>query len=120
MPAARNVLLDLVAIALDHASRDHQLACFTGHLVLRHLQNGVDGFLLGGINKGAGIHHDHVGIFGVRSDLRAAALENAHHDFAIHQIFRTPQAHKADFDRLRHGPGSLGRQRYCGRFNSHA
>ncbi len=60
----RNILANFVAIALDQAARHDQLARPAIGLVPRHFQNRVHRFLLGAIDKGAGVDHDDVGIFG--------------------------------------------------------
>ena len=99
----RNVLLDFRAIALHQASGDDQFLRLAGDLVLRHLQDRVDRFLLGRIDKRAGIYHDHVGVFGAGGDLRAAGLQHAHHHLAIDEVLGAAKADKADLQRALRG-----------------
>ncbi len=66
----RNVLTNLVAETLHQAARDHQLPGAAVGLVLGHLQDGVDRFLLGAGDERAGVDHDHVGVFGAGDQLR--------------------------------------------------
>ncbi len=93
----RHLLADIAAVAFHQAAGDNQLSRAAGFLVLRHLQNGVDGFLLGGVDEAAGVHHQHVGVAGMGRQLVAASHEGAHHDFAIDEIFGTAQTDKTDF-----------------------
>ncbi len=65
--------------------------------MLRHLQNGVDRLLLGGVDERAGVDDDDVGVFGARGDLRSALREQAHHHLAVHQVLGTAQADKPNF-----------------------
>jgi hypothetical protein len=57
---------DLVAVALDEAAGDDEAlgAAAVGDLVLHHLEDGVDGLLLGGVDEGAGVDDEDVGVFG--------------------------------------------------------
>ncbi len=61
-----------------------------------HFQDRVDRFLLGGVNEGAGIDDEDVGLPGIGGEAGAGLLQQAHHDFAIHQIFGAAEADKAD------------------------
>src|SRR5262249_43564111 len=58
----RNFLLQLVAIALRQATGDDEAPALTVLLVLRHLENRVDRFLLGRIDERAGIDDEDVGL----------------------------------------------------------
>lgn len=55
----RNFLHQRLFIPLSQTARDHQQLAVAGLLILRHFENGVDGLLLGGPNKPAGVHHQH-------------------------------------------------------------
>ena len=105
----RNVLLDFVAIALDQASGDDQLLRFAGDLVLRHFEDRVHRLLLGGVDERAGVDHDDVGVFGAGGDLGAALREQAHHDFAVHQVLGTTEADEANFLGCNRRDGLIGR-----------
>ena len=52
-----------------------------------HLKDGVDRFLLGRVNKAAGIDDQDVGLFRVRSKARAGAVEKAHHYLGVDEVF---------------------------------
>ncbi len=56
------LLLDIVAVAFNEATGDDKLARPPGLLVLRHLDDGVDGFLFGRVDEAAGIDDQNVGI----------------------------------------------------------
>ena len=85
----RNLLLQLIAIALGHAAGDDQLAAGNLLFELGHLQNGVDRFLLGAIDKGAGVHDLHVGLRRVGGNLVPVLLGHAEHDLGVDEILGT-------------------------------
>ena len=59
-------LLDIAAIALHQAAGDNQLLRAADPLVLRHFQDRVDGFLLGGIDETTGVDDQDFGLIGMR------------------------------------------------------
>ena len=63
---------------LDHVIMlgDEQLFQMPLGLVGGHFQDGVDGFLLGGVDKAAGVHKDHVRGGGIGDDLAAVLLQH--------------------------------------------
>ena len=71
-----------------------------GLLVLRHLQDGVDGFLLGGIDEAARIDDDDVGVGRVRRQLVARGGQLAHHDFGIDEVLGTAETDKSNFQNV--------------------
>ena len=97
----RHVLPDVAAIALHQAAGDDQLLRAAGLLVLGHLEDGVDRFLLGGIDEAAGVDDEDVGIGGMRRQLVALRGELAHHDFGIDEILRAAETDKTDFQESR-------------------
>ena len=52
-----------------------------------HLEDGVDGFLLGGVDEGAGVDDEDVGLVDVSGEARAGAIEQAHHDLGVDEVF---------------------------------
>ena len=92
----RNLFLELIAIALGHAAGDDELAAGGLLLELRHLEDGVDGFLLGAIDEGAGVHDEHVGLRRVGGDLVPILLGHAEHHLGIDEILGAPQGDKSD------------------------
>ncbi len=62
----RDVLLDLVAVALDQAAGDDDALGFSAvlFLVLHHLEDGVDRLLFGGVDEAAGVDDDDLSVFG--------------------------------------------------------
>ena len=91
-----NFFLQLVAIALGHAAGDDELAAGGLLLELGHLEDRVDGFLLGAIDERAGVHHQHVGLRRVGGDLVPILLGHAEHDLGIDEILGAPQGDKPD------------------------
>ena len=99
---------DLVAVTLDQAAGyDEALgAAAVGDLVLDHLEDGVDGFLLGGVDEGAGVDDEDVGVFGAGGELGAAAMEQAHHDLGVDEVLgaaERDEAYRGGFVRLGSG-----------------
>ena len=87
----RNVLLDFVAITLDEAARDDELAGVALSLEASHLEDGVDRLLFGRVDKAAGVDDEDLGIFGTRSQVCAGAVEQAHHDLGVDEVLGTPR-----------------------------
>ena len=58
-----------------------------GGLVAGHFEDGVDGFLLGGVDEAAGVDDEDFGLFGVGGEARAGAVEQAHHDLGVDEVF---------------------------------
>ena len=94
-----DVLLDLVAVALDEAAGDDEALGFAAvrGLVLDHLEDGVDGLLLGGVDEGAGVDDEDFGVFGVGGELAAGVMEQAHHDLGVDEVFGAAERDEADF-----------------------
>jgi hypothetical protein len=47
----------------------------------------VDRFLLGGIDEGAGVDDEDLGVFGAGGEACAGAVEKAHHDLGVDEVF---------------------------------
>ena len=112
-----DVFTDLVAVPLDEAAGDDEFlgAATVGDLVLDHLEDGVDGLLLGGVDEGAGVHDEDVGVFGGRGELGTVVMQEAHHDFGVDEVFGTAKGDEAYFrlawdgnDNVRDGDGWRG------------
>ena len=82
-----NALPDFVAVALHQAAGDDELFGRAGGLVARHLENGVDRLLLGGVDEAAGVDDEDFGLFGMGGQARAGAVEQAHHDLGVDEVF---------------------------------
>ena len=65
-------------------------------LVVCHLQNGIDGFLLGAFDKAAGIDDDDLRFLRILCDL-IFILQHTQHDFRIHTILVTTETDQSDF-----------------------
>ena len=98
-----DVLADLVAVALDEAACDDEAlgVPFTGAAVgdclhLDHLEDSVDGLLLGGVDEGASVDDEDFGVFGVGGELAAGVMEEAHHDFGVDEILGAAEGDETD------------------------
>ena len=60
-----------------------------------HVQNVVDGFLLGALNKAAGVDDDHIGLYVLRGDLVAGHDQLVQHNLGVHLVFRTAKGNKS-------------------------
>jgi len=82
-----NAFADLVAVPFDEAAGNDELLRVALGFEAGHLEDGVDGFLLGGVDERAGVDDDNFGVFGLGGQARAAAIEEAHHDLGVDQVF---------------------------------
>jgi hypothetical protein len=65
--------------------------------VLDHLEDGVDGLLLGGVDEAAGVNDDDLGIFGARGEFGSVVVEQAHHDLGVDEVFGAAEGDEAYF-----------------------
>jgi hypothetical protein len=65
--------------------------------VLDHLEDGVDGLLLGGVDEAAGVDDDDLGVFGARGELGSVVVEEAHHDLGVDEVFGAAEGDEAYF-----------------------
>ncbi len=99
------------------AGNDDGLAALIGVAQFDGFENGVHALLLRGINEGAGVDDDGVGLRGVVGDFDAALEQRAEHDFGVHQIFGAAKGNQADAQRafpgifLRHSRRRLAESR---------
>src|SRR5690606_3426480 len=68
----------------------------SGLLVLGHLQNGVDGLLLGGSDEGAGVDDDHLGVLGLLHQGVPLVLQGPQHDLGVHPVLRAAEGHHVE------------------------
>ena len=92
-----NLALQFVAVALGQTSGHDQPAARPIFLVLCHLQNGVDGFLLRPVDERAGVDHDHVGARRVGGKLVAGALGQAEHHLGVDKVLGAAEGNQSDF-----------------------
>ena len=93
----RNLIPQLVSVALDQTTGNHQPPRPPGLLVLRHLENRVDRFLLRRIDKAARIHDQRFGISRIARKLMPARFKDAHHHLAIDEVLRATQTNETNF-----------------------
>ena len=91
----------ILFIALAEAARDDEEPALSGLLIFRHLQNRVDGFLLGGIDKAAGIHHQNVRLGRVGNNPEPPVPQQTQRSLRIHPVFIAAQGNSAH--RICHG-----------------
>ena len=93
-----DVPANFVAVALDEAAGDDELlgSAAVGDLVLDHFENGVDGLLLGGIDEGASIDDEDVGVFGGGGEVGAIVMQEAHHDLGVDEVLGAAEGDEAD------------------------
>ena len=65
--------------------------------MLDHLEDGVDGLLLGGVDEAAGVDDEDLGVFGAGGELGAAAMEQAHHDLGVDEVLGAAERDEAYF-----------------------
>mgnify|MGYP000579809584 CR=1 FL=1 len=84
----RQLLQYIALVALGHAARDQDFLNPAGALELRHLQNVVNGLLVGAAQKAAGVDHHHIRAVRLRLDVVARTLHQGHHLLAVDLVFR--------------------------------
>ena len=82
----RELVDDLLLIALGETSRDEDLAEPAVRLELRHRQNGVDGLGLRAVNEAAGVDDHGVGALGLLLQLDPRLAAQGHHLLGVDQI----------------------------------
>ena len=82
-----NLLAQFVSIALRQAAGHDQSLARTGLLVLRHLEDGVDRFLLRLVDERAGVDDEHVGVGGIPGELMPLFLGEPQHDLGVDEVF---------------------------------
>jgi hypothetical protein len=96
-----DVLLDLVAVALDETAGDDDALGFSSvgaaDFVLDHLEDSVDGLLLGGVDEAAGVDDDDLGVFGSGGEFGSVVMEEAHHDLGVDEVFGAAEGDEAYF-----------------------
>jgi hypothetical protein len=92
----RDVSPDLVAIALDEAPGDDEFFGAAGGFEASHFEDGVDGFLFRGVNEGAGVDDEDFGVFRAGCEACAGAVEEAHHDLGVDEVFGAAERDEAD------------------------
>ena len=94
-----DVLLDLVAVALYEAAGYDDATRFAAVLllVLDHLEDGVDGLLLGGVDEAAGVDDDDLGVFSAGSEFGSVVVEQAHHDLGVDEVLGAAERDEAYF-----------------------
>ena len=68
------------------AGNDNPLATVLSLAQLGGFQDGIDAFLLRGIDEGAGIDDDHIRLRGVVGNFGAIFQQRAEHDLGVHQV----------------------------------
>ena len=63
--------------------------------MLDHLEDGVDGLLLGGVDEGAGVDDDDLGVFGSGGEFGSVVVEEAHHDLGVDEVFGAAEGDEA-------------------------
>jgi len=98
---------------LGHAAGDDELLFFAAFLhaaVLVDLQNMSDRLLFGGIDEGAGVDDDDVGLLRFGNDCHAGLMQMADHDLAIDEIFGATEGNETDGNHERAGAGTVARK----------
>ena len=77
---------ELSGVALRQTSRNHQPLATAALLDLGRFEDCVDRFLLGGFDKRAGVHQQHLRLFGVECDLESRRGQRAKHQLAVGEV----------------------------------
>ena len=86
---------EFIAITLHQATRHDELLAGAGFLHGGGFKDGLNAFLLRGVNESAGVHHQDVGLLQLIRDGVALEPQVPQHDLAIHEVLGTAQGHEA-------------------------
>jgi hypothetical protein len=91
-----HLLGQLLGVPLGEAAGYHQALAAPALLVAGHLQDGVHRLLLGLPDEAAGVHHDHLGVGGVRHHPMAGVGEVPEHDLGVDPVLGAPERDEVD------------------------
>ena len=94
----RNLLHQILLVALGKAARDHQRTALADLLVPRHVENRVDGLLLRRRDEPAGVHHQHIRLRGVVRQLIPVLPQQPQRGLAIHAVLITSQRNHSNLE----------------------
>ena len=92
----RDLGAKLIAISLGQASGHDQSAAGAVLLPLRHLEDGVDRLLLGGVDERARVDHEHLGRRGILCELVARVPREPEHHLGIDEVLGTAERDETD------------------------
>ena len=96
----RHIIEELLPVALAEATCDDEAAAAAGLLVFRHVEDGRDRLLLGGLDERACIDDEDIRLRRLRRELDAVLPEDAEHHFRIDEILGTAKTDKTCFHNL--------------------
>jgi hypothetical protein len=92
----------LVAVALDEATRDDEPLTLPLGLQARGFEDGVDRLFLRRVDKATRVDDERVGLGRVARDLVAFLLQPPHHHLAIDEVLRAAQTDESNFLHVLH------------------
>ena len=84
-------------MSFDEAAGYDEALGAAGVFELGHFEDGVDGFLLGGVDERAGIDDDDVGVLRMSGEFVPIEDEISHHDFGVDEILGAAETNKTYF-----------------------
>ena len=93
----RQLRQNLLLVALGEAAGDQNFPHLPLRLQLRRGEDGVDGLLLGAVDKAAGVDDHHVGAGRLLLQGMPRVAAQRHHLLGIHQILGTAKGNKGYF-----------------------
>ena len=92
----RDIAHQLLRIALGQAAGHAQHSAFPGLLVSGHLEDGVDGLLLGGLDEPAGVDQQHLRLGRKLCQLKPVPHQELQHLLGVHAVLDTAQRNNAN------------------------
>ena len=92
----RQLVQYLLLVALGETARHQNFAHLTGAFQLRHGENGVDGLLLGAVDKPAGVDDHGIRARRLLQQRMPRVAAQRHHLLGIHQILGTAKGNKCN------------------------
>ena len=92
-----NLILQFVPVSLGEAPGDHQPLARAGLLQLRHLEDGVDGFLLGLVDERARVDDEDVGLARIGGERVPGLLGQPQHHLGVDEVLGAAEGDHSDF-----------------------
>ena len=91
-----NLFQQVPGVTLAEAAGDHKYFAAPGLLVFSHIQDRVDGFLLGRIDKSAGIHQQDISLCGIFRQQKAVFRQQSEGRFRVDPVFVAAEGNRSD------------------------
>ena len=82
----RDLFEQVLRVTLGEAAGDYQQPASSGLFILRHIQDRVDGFLLGGVDEPAGINQQDIRLLRILCQFETLCFQKAQGGLGVHPV----------------------------------